>query len=78
MDATYATKVTVVQPGSGQSVSIPGFGTVYKIYGRDNGGEGSGQGPCRSGNPGSGCEADTVAITGSADFQRAGEDEGAR
>jgi hypothetical protein len=32
MDATYATKVTVVQPGSGESVSIPGFGAVYQIW----------------------------------------------
>ena len=39
MDAAYATKVTVVQPGSGESVSILGFGAVYKIYSRDNGGE---------------------------------------
>jgi quercetin dioxygenase-like cupin family protein len=39
MDTTYATKVTVVQPGSGESASIPGFGAVYKIYSRDNGGE---------------------------------------
>ena len=29
----------MVQPGSGESVSIPGFGAVYKIYSRDNGGE---------------------------------------
>jgi mannose-6-phosphate isomerase-like protein (cupin superfamily) len=39
MEATYATKVNVVQPGTGDSVSIPGFGAVYKIYSRDNGGE---------------------------------------
>ena len=29
MEATYATKVNVVQPGTGDSVSIPGFGAVY-------------------------------------------------
>ena len=29
----------MVQPGSGQSASIPGFRAVYKIYSRDNGGE---------------------------------------
>jgi hypothetical protein len=39
MDTNYATKVTVTQPGSGESASIPGFGAVYKIYSRDNGGE---------------------------------------
>ncbi len=39
MDATSAPKVTVVQPGEGESVSIPGFGAVYKLYSRDNGGE---------------------------------------
>ncbi|HEX4093145.1 MAG TPA: cupin domain-containing protein [Trebonia sp.] len=39
MDATYATKVNVAKPGSGESASIPGFGAVYKIYSRDNGGE---------------------------------------
>jgi quercetin dioxygenase-like cupin family protein len=39
MEATYATKVNVVKPGSGDSVSIPGFGAIYKIYSRDNGGE---------------------------------------
>jgi quercetin dioxygenase-like cupin family protein len=39
MDANYATKVTVAQPGTGESASIPGFGAVYKIYSRDNGGE---------------------------------------
>ena len=39
MDAISAPKVNVVQPGTGDSVSIPGFGAVYKIYSRDNGGE---------------------------------------
>lgn len=39
MEATYATKVTVAQPGSGEHAGIPGFGAVYKIYSRDNGGE---------------------------------------
>jgi mannose-6-phosphate isomerase-like protein (cupin superfamily) len=39
MDVTGAAKVTVVQPGAGESVSIPGFGCVYKLYSRDNGGE---------------------------------------
>jgi quercetin dioxygenase-like cupin family protein len=39
MEATYATKVNVVKPGSGESVSIPGFGAAYKIYSRGNGGE---------------------------------------
>lgn len=29
----------MVQPGRRESVSIPGFGAVYKIYSRDNGGE---------------------------------------
>lgn len=39
MDTTSAPKVTVVQPGEGESVSIPGFGVVYKLYSRDNLGE---------------------------------------
>jgi quercetin dioxygenase-like cupin family protein len=39
MDSTGAAKVTVVQPGAGESVTIPGFGAVYKLYSRDNGGE---------------------------------------
>jgi mannose-6-phosphate isomerase-like protein (cupin superfamily) len=39
MDAASAPKVTVVQPGTGESVTIPGFGCVYKLYSRDNGGE---------------------------------------
>jgi hypothetical protein len=34
MHATYATKVTAVKPGSGESVRIPGFGAMYKIYGK--------------------------------------------
>jgi hypothetical protein len=36
MEPTSAPKVTVVQPGEGESVAIPGFGTVYKMYSRDN------------------------------------------
>jgi quercetin dioxygenase-like cupin family protein len=39
MDAASAPKVTLVQPGGGDSVDIPGFGAVYKLYSRDNGGE---------------------------------------
>jgi mannose-6-phosphate isomerase-like protein (cupin superfamily) len=38
MNATSTPKVTVVQPEEGESVSIPGFGCVYKLYSRDNGG----------------------------------------
>jgi len=29
----------MVQPGDGESVRIPGFGAVYKLYSRDTGGE---------------------------------------
>jgi hypothetical protein len=29
----------MVQPGEGESVSIPGFGAVYQLYSRGNGGE---------------------------------------
>lgn len=29
----------MVPPGGGESVPIPGFGAVFKLYGRDNGGE---------------------------------------
>jgi mannose-6-phosphate isomerase-like protein (cupin superfamily) len=36
MEPTSAPKVTVVQPGEGESVAIPGFGAVYKMYSRDN------------------------------------------
>jgi quercetin dioxygenase-like cupin family protein len=39
MDVTGAQKVTVVQPGAGETVPIPGFGAVYKLYSRDSGGE---------------------------------------
>jgi mannose-6-phosphate isomerase-like protein (cupin superfamily) len=34
-----AAKVTVVEPGAGESARIPGFGCVYKLYNRDNDGE---------------------------------------
>ncbi|MCF3961629.1 cupin domain-containing protein [Streptomyces fuscigenes] len=33
------TQVTVVQPGEGDTVALPGFGAVFKLFGRDNGGE---------------------------------------
>jgi quercetin dioxygenase-like cupin family protein len=39
MDATSTPRVTVVPPGAGESVPIRGFGAVYKLYSRDNGGE---------------------------------------
>lgn len=39
MDTNSATKVNVAQSGTGESASIPGFGAVYKIRSRDNGGE---------------------------------------
>jgi quercetin dioxygenase-like cupin family protein len=39
MDGAYAPKVTVVQPGAGDTVQLPGFGATYKLYSRDNGGE---------------------------------------
>jgi quercetin dioxygenase-like cupin family protein len=39
MNGASAPEVTVVQPGEGESVSIPGFGAVYKLYSRENGGE---------------------------------------
>lgn len=39
MESTGASKVAVVRPGAGESVSIPGFGCVYKLYSRDTGGE---------------------------------------
>ncbi|MEV5838789.1 cupin domain-containing protein [Nocardia sp. NPDC052112] len=39
MDATGATDVRVVPPGGGDIVHIPGFGAVFKLYSRDNGGE---------------------------------------
>ena len=31
--------VTVVQPGGGEYVALPGFGAVFKLSGRTNGGE---------------------------------------
>ncbi|GAA5191059.1 cupin domain-containing protein [Rugosimonospora acidiphila] len=34
-----APALRVVPPGGGDSVAIPGFGAVFKLYGRDNGGE---------------------------------------
>jgi quercetin dioxygenase-like cupin family protein len=39
MDVTTAPAVTVVPPGGGENVPIPGFGAVFKLYSRDNGGE---------------------------------------
>jgi quercetin dioxygenase-like cupin family protein len=39
MDVTSATKVTVVRPGGGETVRIPGFGAVYKLRSDDTGGE---------------------------------------
>jgi quercetin dioxygenase-like cupin family protein len=39
MAADGAPSVKVVPPGGGENVPIPGFGVVFKIYGRDNGGE---------------------------------------
>lgn len=34
-----ASGVNVVQPGGGDSVSLPGFGAVFKLVGRDTGGQ---------------------------------------
>jgi quercetin dioxygenase-like cupin family protein len=31
--------VTVVQPGEGEYVALPGFGAVFKLSSRNNGGE---------------------------------------
>jgi hypothetical protein len=31
--------VTVVQPGEGDTVALPGFGAVFKLSSRNNGGE---------------------------------------
>jgi hypothetical protein len=31
--------VTVVQPGEGEYVALPGFGAVFKLFSRTNGGE---------------------------------------
>ena len=39
MDIASTPKVTVVDPGAGETVPIPGFGAVYKLCSRDNGGE---------------------------------------
>ena len=39
MDIASTPNVTVVPPGAGETVPIPGFGAVYKLYSRDNGGE---------------------------------------
>jgi quercetin dioxygenase-like cupin family protein len=39
MDVTSAPKVTVVPPGDGETVRFPGFGAVFKLCSRDNGGE---------------------------------------
>ena len=39
MTDTHATAVTVVQPGEGRNVPIPGFGAVFKLSGSTNGGE---------------------------------------
>ena len=39
MDVPNAPAVKVVPPGGGENVPIPGFGAVFKLYGRDNGGE---------------------------------------
>ena len=39
MDATNPPAVKVVPPGGGESVVIPGFGAVFKLYSRDNNGE---------------------------------------
>ncbi len=39
MDIASTPKVTVVPPGAGETLPIPGFGAVYKLYSHDNGGE---------------------------------------
>jgi quercetin dioxygenase-like cupin family protein len=39
MDVPNAPAAKVVPPGGGENVPIPGFGAVFKLYGRDNGGE---------------------------------------
>lgn len=39
MDTSNTPAVKVVQPGGGEHVYLPGFGAVFKLYGRDTGGE---------------------------------------
>ena len=39
MTDTEAPAVTVVQPGGGETINLPGFGATFKLYSRDNGGE---------------------------------------
>jgi quercetin dioxygenase-like cupin family protein len=39
MDDTGASAVTVVPPGGGEPIAIPGFGAVLKLHSRDNNGE---------------------------------------
>jgi quercetin dioxygenase-like cupin family protein len=39
MTEVSRTEVTVVQPGEGDTVALPGFGAVFKLYSRNNGGE---------------------------------------
>lgn len=39
MTSVARTKVTVVQPGQGDAVRLPGFGAVFKLSGVDNGGQ---------------------------------------
>lgn len=39
MAESGATDVTVVPPGAGEWVAIPGFGAVFKLHSRENGGE---------------------------------------
>jgi len=36
--AMGAEHVTVVPPGAGDNVAIPGFGAVFKLHSRDTGG----------------------------------------
>jgi quercetin dioxygenase-like cupin family protein len=38
MEFTNAPAVKVVSPGGGDVAAIPGFGAVFKLYGRDTGG----------------------------------------
>jgi quercetin dioxygenase-like cupin family protein len=39
MTEVMRTKVTVVRPGEGDTVALPGFGAVFKLSSLDNGGE---------------------------------------